>query len=274
MDLGKFNYSRVGSGPPVLFVNGVYQRRQAWEPIANALASSFEVILFDFPNQSLDLNGGAADPSFDRPEQYEGYVLDLLDALSLDPKDVMACGLSFGSGLLRSLHLRRNVDFRKLVLIGAYPPELTGFNKLFNKVFQQTLETHGIDCYASLICFWFFSHKWLGDNPMAHALIVKRYKTMFADGESIKALFRATAAEQARGVPDGNMRCDSVFVNGTEDAVSPPQAMECYAKSVGAGFRSIAGGHVFTGENPDLAAALLRDILMGRAPADHYQAAK
>ncbi|WP_375415504.1 alpha/beta fold hydrolase [uncultured Bradyrhizobium sp.] len=274
MDLGKFNYSRIGSGPPVLFVNGVYQRRQAWEPIANALASSFEVILFDFPNQSLDLNGGSADPSFDRPEQYEGYVLELLEALSLDPGDVMACGLSFGSGLLRSLHLRRNVDFKKLVLMGAYPPELTGFNKLFNKVFKQTLETHGLDCYASMICFWFFSHKWLGDNPMAHALIVSRYRTMFADGESIHALFRATAAEQERGVPGGKMRCDTVFVNGIEDAVSPPQQMESYAKSVGAGFRSIAGGHVFTGENPALAAALLRDIFTQRASMHHYEATK
>src|SRR5215470_3988018 len=74
MNLTKSHYTRLGSGSPVLLVNGVFQRRQAWDPIAYSLASQFDVILFDFPNQNMDLNGNGADSSFDRPDLYEDYI--------------------------------------------------------------------------------------------------------------------------------------------------------------------------------------------------------
>jgi pimeloyl-ACP methyl ester carboxylesterase len=267
MDLAKFHYTRLGSGAPVLLVNGVFQRRQAWDPIAYFLASQFDVILFDFPNQNMDLNGNGADSSFDRPDLYEDYILDFLGALSLNPKDVMACGLSFGSNLLRNMHLSRGVDFKKLVLIGAYCPALLGFYKQFNRAFSNALETYGVECFASFITFWFFSQKWLSENPLAHEFLTSRYKVMFPDESGIRALCKAAVAEQERGIPDGRMRCEAVIVNGVDDAISPPRYMEPYAASVGASFCSVDGGHAFTAESPEMAAALLLEILARDNPA-------
>src|SRR5262249_53216353 len=136
------------------------------------------------------------------------------------------------------------------------------------------LETYGVECFASFITFWFFSQKWLSENPMAHEFLASRYKAMFPDENGIKALCKAAVAEQERGIPDGRMRCQAVIVNGVDDAISPPRYMEPYAASVGASFCAVDGGHAFTAESPDMASALLLEILaqgdptfQGRDPA-------
>lgn len=262
MNSEKFNYTRVGSGAPVLFVNGSYQRRRAWDQIASLLAADFEVISFDFPNQSLDFNGGAPDPAFDRPEQYEDYILRVLDALALGPRDVIACGLSFGSSLLRSLHLRRRIDFKQLVLMATDSPELSGFYKQFNRASREVLETQGIESYVGFMIFWYFSRKWFNENPMMREVVAGQYKVMFAGEGSMQALFRAHAADQERGVPAGTVRCPTVVINGAEDAITPPHYVKPYVESIGASLRSIEGGHVFAAESPQRTAALLREILM------------
>jgi pimeloyl-ACP methyl ester carboxylesterase len=255
------NVTRIGTGPPVLFVNGLYQRRQAWEPIAKGLESKFEIILFDFPNQSLDQNGGVADPAFDGPELFEDYILELLAALALSPNEVSACGLSFGASLLRSLHLRRSIDFKQLILIGLFCPELVPFHKQFHRSFLKLLEEHGVERYAELITFWVFSHKWISKNPFSRYLVSSRFKAMFPDEESIRALQRATTADHERGVPPGPFRCPTVVVNGSEDIISPPRYMRPYAERSGAVFSTVDGGHVFTAENLDGSGMLLRHVL-------------
>lgn len=262
MDTRKFNYTRVGSGAPLLLVNGSFQRRVAWKPIAKVLASNFEVITFDFPNQSVDFNGGTSEPSFDRPEMYEDYLLALLEALSLNSKDVTACGLSFGSSLLKSLHLRRGVDFKRLVLMGLDSPDLAGFYEQYNRAASEILETHGIEWYISFMIFWYFSHQWFNENPKIRELVASQYKVMFAAPGSLQALFRAHVADQERGFPTGKVRCPTVAVNGIEDTINPPKHVQRYAESIGASFRCAEGGHVFTVEAPEAAAKLLREILV------------
>lgn len=261
MDVRKFNYTRVGSGAPVLLVNGSYQRRVAWKPIAKALASNFEVITFDFPNQSVDFNGGTAEPTFDRPEMYEDYLLAFLESLSLDPKDVTACGMSFGCSLLKSLHLRRGVDFKRLVLMGLDSPDLAGFYEQYNRAAREILETYGIEWYVSFMIFWYFSHNWFNENPKIRELVASQYKVMFAASGSMEALFRAHVADQERGFPTGRVRCPTFALNGVDDAINPPKYVKRYAESIGATFRCAEGGHVFTVEAPEAAAALLCKIL-------------
>ncbi|MBO0843594.1 MAG: alpha/beta fold hydrolase, partial [Nocardioides sp.] len=54
-------YDRVGSGEPLLLIHGISHRRQAWAPIAERLADSFDVISVDLPGHgespALDLRG-------------------------------------------------------------------------------------------------------------------------------------------------------------------------------------------------------------------------
>ena len=41
--------SRTGEGEPVVLLHGIGHRRQAWDPVVDALAADYEVITFDLP---------------------------------------------------------------------------------------------------------------------------------------------------------------------------------------------------------------------------------
>lgn len=261
MNNARMHFTRIGKGQPVLLVNGTYQRRESWEPVANLLEDVCECILFDFPNQNAPANKTDPDPSFDRPEMFEDYILDVIRTLSFEPEQLTVCGLSLGSSLLRSLHLRRGVNFRKLVLCGLHCPELYNFYKLFNKEYIDLLEADTVERYAGLIGFWFFSHKWLADTPSAHRMIKALFRKAFPEKASIAAIVRAMGGEFHRGPPGGKFRCPTVIATGEQDVLCPPRYMQGYAERSDALFRTVEGGHVFVFESPQATANLLREIL-------------
>lgn len=141
----------------MLFVNGLYQARHTWEPIATALASSFECLLFDFPNQNLPQNDGVPDPAFDSPEAYGDYILAAAQEFGVPLDKLVVCGLSSGALFLRSLHLERGLDFKALVLLSVNPPELAKFHALLNIEFERLLGKVGVGSYAAMINLWFLA---------------------------------------------------------------------------------------------------------------------
>jgi pimeloyl-ACP methyl ester carboxylesterase len=84
----------TGDGPPILLLNGGMMSIAAWQPIAEKLEPSFQVVRCDFRGQSLT---PGAEPSL---EAHVRDVIDLLDALKIDRLHV--AGTSFGGivGLL------------------------------------------------------------------------------------------------------------------------------------------------------------------------------
>lgn len=54
-------YDRTGSGEPLLLIHGISHRRQAWAPVAERLADTFDVITVDLPGHgespALELRG-------------------------------------------------------------------------------------------------------------------------------------------------------------------------------------------------------------------------
>ena len=84
----------TGSGPPVLLLNGGLMSIAAWQPIAQKLEPSFQVVRCDFRGQTLT---PGEEPRLDAHVQ---DVIDLLDSLEIER--VHAAGTSFGGivGLL------------------------------------------------------------------------------------------------------------------------------------------------------------------------------
>lgn len=220
--------------------------------------------MFDFPNQNLHTNGGVARPDFDDPEAFENYLLEFLSFLGFRPKETALCGLSIGASFLRSLHLGKKVEFKHLLLIGLHGPDLLNFHRQFTYAFRNLLEADGVERYASLIAFWFFSHSWMSANPVFYELFKARYKEMFADGESIRALLRANDRDFRRGVPEGTFRCPTAIINGDQDIISPPSLIKNYAEKSNANFYTVSGGHVFTAECPEFVGRFLGSILEGQ----------
>lgn len=261
MKLNRFHYSSVGSGPPLVFVNGLFQYRGNWSPITKQLADHFTCICFDFPNQNTERNGEQADPNFDRPEQYEEYLLQFLAELSLEPEETMLCGLSWGASLLRNVHLRRGIQFKKLVLIGLHSPELGEFYRLFHQEFHALLTNSDKRHFLSTMQLWFFSQEWYAANAPVHEIMTERFVEMFSQEESLLAIHRSAIADFDRDFPEGRFLCPTTLLSGEYDHIAPPKYVERYARQAGAGFEQVPGGHIFSGEDPKLGAAVIKRAL-------------
>lgn len=260
MPFSTLNYTSIGEGPPLLFVNGIFQYRQAWQPVVNHLKDSYRCILFDFPNQNTGKNGNGLEPSFDHPDAYEDYILYLLDSLSLKPEETRVCALSWGACLIRTLHFQKHVHFKGLALIGLHCPELWEFYKLFHREFQTLLEDRGSEHFIATIFLWFFSSEWWATNAPIHEILKERFGTILHK-EGLDALHRSAIADFERGYPEGRFSCPTTLISGEHDPLAPPKFVQRYAQAAGADFLQVHGGHMFAGENPELAATILRQVL-------------
>ena len=61
--LPDLEYTRRGSGTPLVLLHGIGHRRQAWEPLMDRLAESFDVI-------APDLSGFGQSPAFAGEVEY------------------------------------------------------------------------------------------------------------------------------------------------------------------------------------------------------------
>jgi pimeloyl-ACP methyl ester carboxylesterase len=102
----------VGSGPPVLLINGLGASHAMWEPVAQGLEGC-EVITFDAPGV------GKSGPSI-TPTSVPGLarlVRELLAQLDRERVDVL--GYSFGGAIAQELARSAPDSVRRLVLAGS-----------------------------------------------------------------------------------------------------------------------------------------------------------
>jgi pimeloyl-ACP methyl ester carboxylesterase len=78
MPLSRLVHDRAGSGEPVVLIHGIGHRRQAWRPVFDRLATSYDVI-------ALDLSGFGESAPYPRGERYDmdNACRDLSDNFAL-----------------------------------------------------------------------------------------------------------------------------------------------------------------------------------------------
>ena len=110
-----FAYAELGSGPPLLLLNGTGSPMSEWDPALLAqLMKSHRVIVFDYPG--LGLSGPA--PSIWRFSDAADWVAEFARAVSPDsPVNLM--GWSMGGFIAQQLAIRHPDQVRKLVLAGT-----------------------------------------------------------------------------------------------------------------------------------------------------------
>jgi 3-oxoadipate enol-lactonase len=104
----ELNYSRVGSGPPILLLHPVGLDLTCWNDVTSALAVSFSVIRGDLRGHGHSALGDATD--------INGYATDvvaLLDRLELPSVPVI--GVSFGGMIAQTLALKATKRVSALV---------------------------------------------------------------------------------------------------------------------------------------------------------------
>jgi pimeloyl-ACP methyl ester carboxylesterase len=107
-------YTRVGNGPPVVFVHGAAEDSRVWQPQLAALADEFTVVAWDEPGagRSSDLPAGF------RLVVYANCLAALIERLDLGSTHV--AGRSWGSTLVLELYRHHPELVATLALAGGY----------------------------------------------------------------------------------------------------------------------------------------------------------
>jgi poly(3-hydroxyoctanoate) depolymerase len=107
--------AEIGSGPPLLLINGIGANLAMWHPLGRQLFEHRRLIMFDAPG-----TGGSPHPG--RPLRMPGLarlLVDLLDELGYDQVDVL--GYSWGGTLAQQLAHDVPGRVRRLVLAATTP---------------------------------------------------------------------------------------------------------------------------------------------------------
>ena len=113
------SYERTGEGEPLLLIHGTGSSRTAWRPVADLLASEYELLIVDLPG-----HGESQPPSpklQPTPIGYARLLADLLDALGTER--VHTAGFSIGGWIsLELARLRRALSVTALGPAGLWRP--------------------------------------------------------------------------------------------------------------------------------------------------------
>lgn len=245
-----------GSGPALLFVNGLYNGSHAWTPYLRELKQTHRVASFDFPTVGHGTNEWCG---FREQQQ---VIRGVLSELELAPENVVAVGVSGGANLLRCMHTGPEpLNFRGLVLLAPNPGGLTQFFKQLHDSYLTVLEKYGVEAFWRASLHTFYAPEFFNANRGVYELLIETLSDTF-DGDPgrlaqlIKGLFEDNTLER----PATRFTVPVLVLQGQKDVLIPRENMERYVETCEARplvYEVIRGGHGFPFENPvDVIAAV------------------
>ncbi|MER3557760.1 MAG: alpha/beta hydrolase, partial [Thermus sp.] len=150
-------YLLEGSGPPVVLLNGLFQRLEAWEGILPHL-KDFQVLRYDMRGQGPSLVGEESLT----PGRHAQDLEDLLDRLGL--ARVHLVGLSNGGVVAQVFALKRPERVQSLVLLCTTPHLDTALRAKVES-WLHALEVGGALLRLRVGLAWTFGRSFLNRNP-------------------------------------------------------------------------------------------------------------
>ncbi|HUQ22025.1 MAG TPA: alpha/beta hydrolase, partial [Gaiellaceae bacterium] len=111
----KIAWERHGEGPPLLLIHGLGYARWGWEPVVEALARSFDVLLFD----NRGVGASDAPPGPYTAAEMAGDAVQVLDEAGVERAHVV--GTSLGGMVAQELALGHPDRVGRLVLACTSP---------------------------------------------------------------------------------------------------------------------------------------------------------
>jgi pimeloyl-ACP methyl ester carboxylesterase len=249
----------MGSGQPVLLLNGIMMSMGAWEPIARELAADYRVIRCDLRGQLLSPGAPPAAISGQAEE-----VIRLLDSLALER--VHVAGTSFGALV-------------GITVAGLYPSRVSSLVAMTTtdhadasmQPLFESLHAASLDAVAGgdkgvvfdIIVPFTFTPEWRSEN--AGAVRERRDAVGRLPDEWFSAY--AGLLDSTRGVDLRpllpHVACPTLIVGSGRDELFPVEHSRALAAAIpGARLEIVAGGsHGLVVEQPGLVASLVRGFV-------------
>ena len=252
-------YRRVGSGPPLLVLNGFAATIADWDPsFIDGLASSNEVILVDHRGM-----GGSTDDG--KPFDITQLADDAARAMeTLGFHSTSVLGWSMGGFVAQTLALRHPDRINKLILLSTDPGG-ADTDLASAAVWSQLIDTSGTPQeQARRLLFLLFPNAVAESFYRQFGDIVAAARTRLSP-ELVRRQAAAMDAWHRNGLRNQLRRINApaLIATGIEDVVIPPSnALKLLNAIPGAWLAQFPGsGHAFTAQYPRPLAALINGFL-------------
>ncbi len=249
------HYETLGSGAPLLLLNGIGLDNPAWGPFPAALSHEFRVLMLDARG-----TGRSGSP----PAPYTTAVLAgdaaaLLEHLALGPAHVL--GLSLGGLVAQELALSAPRSVRSLVL-AATAARLPGRPRRALDAWRRLLLA-GIDreAFRREQLAWVLGSASLEEDAVVEGWAAALAAAPLPHAQGFAGQAAACMAHDARErLP--RVRVPALVLAGEEDALVPPAASRMLASLLpGARFEAHPGGHAFLLESGERVTASVMEFL-------------
>jgi 3-oxoadipate enol-lactonase len=236
-------WERRGAGPPVVLVHGLGYARWGWEPVADALAESFEIVLLD----NRGIGGSEAPPGPYTAAEMAGDVLAIMDEAGLERAHLV--GTSLGGMIAQELVLASPERVEKLVLVCTTPggPNAAPMPEATTRLLAEAASME------PLVALRRFVENALAPNP-PEELVQRILAHRLATAQPLAAWAAQAAAGASFDAWDrlADVHAPTLVVHGTEDVVVDPANAELLAVRIpGARVDRFEGcGHLLFWEEP------------------------
>ena len=252
-------HERVGSGEPLVLIHGIGHRRQAWYPVLDRLAESYDVVAVDLPGhgESVDL----LDPSLPVKDAMSAVLAATFDDLGLDRPHVV--GNSLGGlialeaaqeGLARTVTALSPAGFwggpRDFLYVRALFAGVLAAARVVQPVAGPLLGTR---VGRALLFGWLHSHPGAIDPDLARGDFANLLGARSTMGRMLAAAYPFAVSEDAVDVPT------TIAWSERDRVLLPYQARRAQELLPSARHVTLHGvGHVPMPDDPELVVATIR----------------
>ncbi len=244
----------IGTGPPLLLINGIGANIEMWEPVVQHLPGR-RLVLFDVP-------GTGQSPALHLPMRMRGYaklVVELLDELGIEQADVL--GYSWGGALAQQLAHQAPSRVRSLVLgatmpgLGGEPPAPWVF------ALMATPARYYSKTFLRLSAPYIFGSAPSKAADSTHGSArVARPPSPLGYLQQLSAITGWSSRPWLR-----TLTAPTLVLGGARDPLVRPRNARILARLIpGARLHVVDGGHLFLLEQPEEACPVIENFLAGR----------
>jgi 3-oxoadipate enol-lactonase len=259
----ELHYAASGSGPALVFLNGLAGDHLYWMGQVRALSPQFRCLALD--NRDVGQSSYASGPY--TIAELADDVVCLLDTLALSAAHII--GLSLGGMIAQELALRHPRRVLSLCLVDTLARSDAWFNATLDAFSFIRKQVPDSGSFFVALLPWLVSHRFFDEPSRLDWLAALLRGNPFP--QRIEGFFRQIEAIRGHDALDrlSAISCPVLVAVGEDDMIAPPRYAGQLASAVqGARLEVLPGvGHAPPIEAPRLFNRLLADFLTAQLPA-------